>query len=303
MVCALGALSRAATQTDAKPEKQTAKAFATPEEAVEALIQAAGQYDVPALLEIFGVDARNLIATEDPVADKNHAAAFAALARTKKAIIPDPKNSSRATVVVGNDEWPLPVPLLKRKGKWLFDSEAGREEILLRRIGTNELDAIQICRGYVEAQQEYALRAHPDPDVNQYAQRIISTPGTRDGLAWRNEDGNWAGPVGAGVAKAIEEGYSDRAQPYHGYYFKILKRQGPAAPLGDLNFVINGVMIGGFALAAAPAQYRVTGVQTFIVSHDGIVYQRDLGPDTLKVFRNMESYNPDKTWRRTDDEW
>lgn len=139
--------------------------------------------------------------------------------------------------------------------------------------------------------------------MNQYAQRIISSPGKQDGLAWQNPDGTWGGPVGEGAAKALAEGYSERGQPYHGYFFKILKGQGPAAPLGRMNFLVEGAMIGGFGLAAAPADYRVTGVKTFIVSYEGIVYQKDLGPDTLKIFKDMELYNPDSTWKRTDDMW
>jgi hypothetical protein len=172
---------------------------------------------------------------------------------------------------------------------------------LLRRIGENELDAIEICRGFVEAEEEYAEQKHDGASVNQYAQRIISTPGKQDGLAWQNPDGSWAGPVGEGVAKVLEQGYTDRSQPYHGYYFKVLKGQGPAAPLGEIDFVVKGAMIGGFALAAAPAEYRVTGLQTFIVSHSGIVYEKDLGPDTLKVFKSMERFNPDKTWNPIND--
>jgi len=301
-LCGPGAVWQASAQSKQSPGQQTAqKTFATPEEAAAAFVAAADAYDVPALLEILGADGRDLITSEDTVEDKNRAARFAKLANEKLSIIPDPNGKAQSILVVGNDEWPLPIPLVKRNGKWLFDAKAGRTEILYRRIGANELDAIQICRGYVEAQKEYALEKHGS-EINEYAQRIISTPGKRDGLAWRNEDGSWDGPVGEGVAKAIAQGYSDRAQPYHGYYFKILKGQGPAAPLGQMDFVIEGVMVGGFALAAAPAQYRVTGVQTFIVSHDGIVYQKDLGPNTLTIFRNMERYNPDKTWSATDDE-
>jgi len=299
---AVCAVSTPALQTDAK-SGPAGKAFATPEQAATALVEAAEKYDVPALLEIFGADGRDLVVSEDAVEDKNRAAAFAALARAKQSIQVDPKKPSRAVLVVGDADWPFPVPMVKRSGGWVFDSKEGRTEILLRRIGANELDAIQICRGYVEAQHEYALTRRSD-GVNEYAQRLISTPGKRDGLAWKNEDGSWGGPVGEEVARAIEQGYSsDRAKPYHGYYFKILKGQGPAAPLGELDFVVNGAMIGGFALAAAPAQYRVTGIQTFIVSHDGIVYQKDLGPNTLDVFKSMERYNPDKSWRETDDEW
>src|SRR4029077_14912018 len=213
------------------------------------------------------------------------------------------KNPNRAIVTVGNDDFPLAIPVVKNKGKWIFDTKIGREEILNRRIGTNELDTIAICRGYVEAQHEYAQEKHDDAKVNQYAQQVLSTSGKHDGLAWQNPDGSWGGPVGEVVAKALQEGYStERGKPYHGYYFKILKGQGPAAPMGEMDFVIGGAMIGGFALAAAPAEYRVNGVKTFIVGPDGIVYEKDLGPDTLKTFQSMDRYNPDKTWKETDDD-
>jgi hypothetical protein len=155
----------------------------------------------------------------------------------------------------------------------------------------------------VEAQLEYAQTKHDGSEVNQYAQRVISTPGKQDGLVWRNSDGSLGGPISEGIADALQQGYTDKAKPYHGYFFKILKGQGPSAPLGRIDFVVEGAMIGGFALAAAPADYRVTGVKTFIVSYEGVVYQKDLGPDTLKKFKEMELYNPDKTWTRTDDSW
>jgi hypothetical protein len=285
------------------PSQPTQKAFATPKEAVEALIQATENFDVPALKEILGPDGEDLVSSEDPVQDKNNAIAFAVRAREKNDVAIDPKNSKRAIISVGNEDWPLPIPLVNKAGKWIFDTKAGRQEVLFRRIGSNELDAIQICRGYVEAQHEYALEKHDNAEVNQYAQRIISTPGKHDGLAWRNPDGSMGGPVGEGIAKALDQGYTNKSQAYHGYYFKILKGQGPAARLGQIDFVVNGAMIGGFALAAAPAEYRVTGVKTFLVSYDGVVYQKDLGPDTLKIFKDMELYNPDKTWARTDDNW
>ena len=273
--------------------------FRTPDEAARALVQAAGDFDVSALLHILGPESTGLFSSEDPVADKARATAFAALAREKLEVVPYPKGPGREQLLAGNDAWPLPLPIVRKNGQWYFDSKAGRQEILLRRIGENELDAIQICRGFVEAQEEYSLLRHDG--VNQYAQRIISTPGTQDGLAWQNADGSWAGPVGENIAKALTEGYTASVPPYHGYYFKVLKGQGPAAPLGEMEFVIGGVMIGGFALAAAPAEYKVTGVETFIVDHDGIVYQKDLGPETLTIFKKMEKYNPDKTWRVTAD--
>jgi hypothetical protein len=188
------------------------------------------------------------------------------------------------------------MPIVRKSGKWSFDAAAGRRELLYRRIGMNELDAIELCHGYVEAQHEYALQRHDGSSVNQYAQRIISTPGKQDGLAWRNPDGTWGGPVGEKIAQIIEQGYTSKAEPYHGYFFKVLKGQGPAAPLGEMEFVVKGVMIGGFALVAAPAEYGVTGLKTFIVSHDGVVYEKDFGPQTLDAFKSMERFNPDKTW-------
>jgi hypothetical protein len=302
VVCILGIPFHAAQESKQKPEQSAQRAFATPEEAAKALIQAAKTYEVPTLMEILGPDAKDLVSSEDPVKDKNRSVEFAQLAEEKQSVSVDPSNSNRATLSVGNDDWPFPVPLVKRSGKWYYDSKAGRQEILFRRIGENELDAIKICRGFVEAQREYALDTHDGSVVNQYAQQIISTPGKRDGLAWQSADGSWGGPVGEAVAKALAQGYAVNSPPFHGYYFKVLKGQGPAAPLGQMDYVIEGIMIGGFALAAAPAQYRVTGVQTFIVSNDGIVYQKDLGPNTLDIFKTIERYNPDKTWHRTDDE-
>jgi len=279
------------------------KTFATAKEAADALVEAAATFDTPALKEILGPGSEDLVATEDAVQDKNRAAEFVAKAREQSSVTIDPKHPDRAVFLIGNDNWPLPIPIVKRGGKWLFDAKEGRKEVLLRRIGANELDAIEICRGYVEAQQQYAQEKHDGAEVNQYAQRIISTAGKQDGLAWQNSDGSWGGPVAEGVAKALAQGYSNRSQPYHGYFFKILKGQGAAAQLGAMDFIVNGAMIGGFALAAAPADYRVTGVKTFVVSYEGIVYQKDLGPDTLRVFKEMQLYNPDKTWIRTDDSW
>ena len=294
-----------AAKTDAAATPQVKqKEFDTPQQAADALIQVAANFDVVAAKEILGPDSEDLIASEDPVQDKNRAAEFAAKAKEKNSVEIDKKDPKRAILLVGNDDFPLPIPIVKRKGKWSFDTKEGREEILNRRIGANELDAIAICRGFVEAQQEYAQEKHDDSKVNQYAQRIISSPGKHDGLAWQNADGTWGGPVGEEVAKALEQGYSNPSQPrpYHGYYFKVLKGQGPAAPLGQMDFVVKGAMIGGFALAAAPAQYRVTGVQTFIVGANGVVYQKDLGADTLKAFQTMDRYNPDKTWEVTEDD-
>ncbi len=277
--------------------------FASPEKAAAALIQASETFDVPALTKILGPEGEDLVSSEDPVRDKSIAAHFAAEAHEHTSISVDPNNANRATLLVGNDNFPLAIPIVHKNGSWYFDTKAGKQEMLYRRVGTNELDAIQVCRGYVEAQHEYAMTKHDGAEVNQYAQLIISTPGTHNGLVWRNSDGSLGGPIAENIADALQEGYSDKAKPYHGYFFKILKGQGPAAPLGQLNFVVEGAMIGGFALAAAPADYRVTGVKTFIVGYDGVVYQKDLGPDTLKIFQDMELYNPDKSWSPTEDSW
>jgi hypothetical protein len=287
------------------PAQSNQKQFNTPKEAADSLVQAAETFDVAALTEILGPDSKDILSSEDPVSDKNKALAFAAKAKEKTALGTDSKNANRAILTVGKDDFPLPIPIVKDKGKWIFDMKAGRQEVLNRRIGANELDAIAICRGFVEAQNEYAQEKHDDSKVNQYAQRIISTPGKHDGLAWQNSDGMWGGPVGETIAKALEQGYTQKSQPqpFHGYYFKVLKGQGPAAPMGQMDFVVEGAMIGGFALAAAPAQYRVTGVKTFLVGPNGVVYEKNLGPDTLKVFETMDRYNPDKTWKPTDDAW
>jgi hypothetical protein len=266
------------------------------------MILAVKNDDVAGLLEIFGPDGKDFVQTSDDVQDKNSRAKFASMAQEKTHVDLDPQNPNRAILSVGDEDWPTPVPIVKLNGKWHFDSKAGRTEILDRRIGANELTAITICRGYDDAQKQYAEQVHDDSGVNQYAQRIISTSGKQDGLAWQNADGSWGGPIGEAVAKALEEGYVDKHQPFHGYYFKTLKGQGPAAPLGQMNYVVEGAMIGGFALVAVPAEYGVTGVMTFIVSYDGVVYQKDLGPDSLDIVKKMDLYNPDKTWRVTDAE-
>src|SRR4030081_2528770 len=243
------------TKQDATAASQSKqKQFNTPKEAADSLVQAAESFDVAVLTEILGPDSKDILSSEDPVGDKNRAVAFAAKAKEKSTLGTDSKNPNRAILTVGNDDFPVPIPIVRQKGKWTFDTKVGREEILNRRIGTNELDAIAICRGFVEAQEEYAQEKHDDSKVNQYAQRIISAPGKHDGLAWQNPDGTWGGPVGEGVAKALEQGYSKQGQPFHGYYFKVLKGQGPAAPTGQMDFVVRGAMIGGVAPAGGTAQ-------------------------------------------------
>ncbi len=227
-MCALtayGAPQSSQTATATSHPVQTS--FATPKQAADALILAAANYDVPALMGMFGPDGKDIVSSADEVRDKNSAASFAAEAHEKTEVVVDPKNPNRAILSVGNEEWPLPIPIVKKDVKWYFNTKAGLKEILFRRIGTNELVAITICRGYVEAQMDYAEEIDDDSGVNQYAQRNISTPGKQDGLAWKNADGSWGGPIGEGVAKALDEGYEDKGKPYHGYYFKVLKGPGP----------------------------------------------------------------------------
>jgi len=292
-------LSAAAQATPANAQTASAgnvKSFITPQQAKDALIAAAAAFDVGMLQELFGQEAKTVVLSGEDAQDRQRAADFAAMAREKNRVSVDPKTGTRAFVVVGTGDWPFPIPIVKRNGRWSFDTKAGRQEILYRRIGGDELDAIRICRGYVEAQHQYALQPRDGFEVNQYAQRVVSTTGTQDGLAWENADGTWGGPVGGKIAMAIQQGYAS-GQSYHGYFFKILKGQGPSAPLGEMDYVIHGAMIGGFALAAAPAEYGVTGVKTFIVSQDGVVYEKDLGAATQEEFAKMERFDPNRSWK------
>ena len=294
----------AATSATAAVPPAGARAFPTAQAAATALIEAASNFDEPALAAMFGPGGKDLVSTEDPVRDKSYALAFAALAKDGHAVVVSSTNPSRATLQVGHEHWPLPVPLVKVAGQWYFDAKTGHDEVLFRRVGANELDAIEVCRGFVEAQTEYALDLHDDSGVHQYAQRIISSPGKHDGLYWKNADGSDGGPISESVAKAIEEGYAvNKTSAYHGYIFHVLKGQGPAAPLGELDYMIADAMIGGFALIATPAEYGVTGVQTFIVNHSGVVYQKDLGAESVTIAEQITRYNPDKTWSRTNDAW
>jgi hypothetical protein len=279
-----------------------AQLFSTPQEAADALVNAAEKFDETSLIDIFGPKGIDVVFSGEIAQDRDRAEEFAKEAREKKTVSIEPKNGARAFLLVGKEDWPFPVPILKSGAKWHFDAIAGRQELLYRRIGANELDAIEICRGFVEAQEDYAFEKPEGYAPNQYAQRIISTAGKHDGLSWQNSDGTWGGPIGEKIAEAIAEGYGDKNAPYHGYYFRMLTGQGPAAPMGQLDYVIGGAMIGGFALVASPAEYRVTGVNSFIVSQDGVVYQKDLGPRTLDEFKKMERFNPDKTWTPVEDD-
>ena len=289
----------AAFQTPAQP--QGPRTFPTPEAAVQAGIEAVASGPA-ALLALLGPDAKDLVISGDAVEDQKEREDFVRLAREKTRIVKDPGSPGRATVLIGNDEFPAAIPLTQVKnGAWMWDAVEGRYELLLRRVGGNELDTIAVCRGYVEAQLAYAVLDPDKTGVHQYAQRVISTPGKHDGLYWQAEPGGPESPIGEKIARAIAAGYTSKLDPYHGYYYKVLTAQGPSAPLGAMDFMVQGHMIGGFALVAWPANYRVTGVKTFIVGASGIVYERDLGADTAKIASAMTLFDPDKNWVVTND--
>ena len=270
--------------------------FDSAEKAADALVDAAEKFNVTSLIRIVGPQGEDLVLTGEYAQDRERAQEFAAQARKRKQVSVDPKTDTRAYLLVGEQDWPFALPIVKRDGRWSFDAAAGRQELMYRRIGSNELDAIDICEGYVDAQFDFAYRKRQGYEAPHYAQHIISSPGKQDGLAWKNPDGSWGGPIGEKIAEAIEQGYNLKADPYHGYFFKVLKGQGAAAPLGTMDYVVGGVMLGGFALVAAPAEYGETGLKTFMVSHTGVVYEKDLGPDTLQQFQQMERFDPDKSW-------
>jgi hypothetical protein len=300
---AAAALAITCVTSPERPAAQTPgpATFATPEQAVEAVIKAAAT-GAQALLALLGPDGKDLVATGDAVQDQKDRDDFVRLAREKAVVFRDPASPGRATLLIGNDGFPAAIPMVETNGRWLWSSVEGRYEVLVRRIGANELDTIAVCRGYVEAQQEYAAADPQKTGTYQYAQRIISTPGKRDGLYWKNDGTGPESPIGEAIARAIAQGYTSKSEPYRGYFYKVLTAQGAAAPLGAMDFVVRGKMIGGFALVAWPAQYLVTGVQTFIISHDGILYQQDLGPDTTKIASAMTRYDPGKGWVVTEDD-
>jgi len=277
------------------------QAFKTPDEAAAALVKVAKAGDVKALMTVLGPDGEDILSSGDEVADAETRQKFVAAYDAKHQITLESDN--KAIMVIGPEDYPLPIPLLRKDGAWKFDTAAGRDEILARRIGKNELDAVQASLAYVDAQNEYAEKDRTGAGVNTYAQRIISQPGKRDGLYWPTSIGEEASPLGELVAQATRRGYrvGGGRTPFNGYYFKILTKQGAVAPGGEMDYVVNGKMIGGFALVAYPADYGNSGVMTFLVNHAGIVFQKDLGPDTARLAERMTSFNPDRSWQKVSD--
>jgi hypothetical protein len=275
--------------------------FKTPDDAATALFEAAKMQDKSAVLSVLGPKGREVISSGDAVADRSAREKFIAAFDAKHTLTAD---GDQATLVIGNDDWPFPIPLVKKHDKWSFDTAAGLDEILRRRIGRNELSAIQVCLAYVQAQNEYASLDPAGFGPHAYAQRILSSPGKKDGLYWPSAEGEQPSPLGELAAEASAEGYKagETPIPYHGYYYRILKRQGPSAGGGAYDYVVKGKMIGGFALLAYPAQYGNSGIMTFMVNHDGEVLQADLGPRTVEVARKIDAFAPDGTWTKVEAE-
>lgn len=274
------------------------KNFASAEEAVKAAIAAARANNEKDLLAIFGPQAKELMTSGDPVADQQRRAQFLKAYDEKNRLVNEGENT---IIVIGSNDWPFPIPLVKKGEGWVFDTAKGREEILNRRIGQNELDAIQVSLAYVDAQREYAMKDRDGDGLRAYAQKFRSDAGKKNGLYWEAKAGEEQSPLGPLAARARSEGYgqnkpADKPVPYRGYYYRILTAQGKDAPGGAYSYIVKGKMIGGFALVAYPAEYGNSGVMSFIVNHGGKVFQKDLGKSTATVATAMKEYNPDKTW-------
>ncbi len=275
-----------------------AKTFASPQDAGKALYEAVKADDKPAILAVLGQSASSIITSGDAVQDKNNADTF--LKRFEQMNRWEKEVGGNQVLYLGADNWPFPFPVKKNAaGQWYFATKAGVDEILYRRIGRNEIAAIRVCNALVDGQQEYFQQTHDGDAVQQYAQRFISEEGKQNGLYWKVAEGQPQSPIGPLVAYAAGEGYGgkhDTPQPFHGYYFRILTGQGANAIGGAKSYLVDGKMTGGFAFVAYPAEYRNSGVMTFLVDQSGIVYQKDLGPKTADIAKAMTTYNPDKTW-------
>jgi hypothetical protein len=275
------------------------QSFKSADEAAAALATAAKAGDRAAVLTVLGNDADDIVSSGDDVADKSIRERFIQAYDEKHEI--EKHGDDQAMLVIGNDNFPFPIPLVRKSDAWQFDTAAGRQEILFRRVGENELDAIQVSLAYVDAQDEYAARDHGS-GAGVYAQRAVSRPGQKDGLYWPASAGEEQSPLGELAAEATQQGYRVEGghQPFHGYYYKILTRQGPHAPGGALDYVVNGRMIGGFALVAYPAEYGNSGVMTFVVNHEGTVFQKDLGPHTADLAAKITAFDPDSSWTKVE---
>jgi hypothetical protein len=277
------------------------KTFAAPEDAVVAMVNAAKADNTNELRALFGADGEKLLASGDPVMDQRSREVFLVAYAEHAGLMT--ASDTRRILYIGNEDWPFPIPLVKEKQTWRFDTAAGVQEILFRRIGRNELTTIRVCQVYVEAQQEYAASAHDGKTVGLYAQKIASTLGKHDGLYWKSEDPEQLSPLGEFAAEAASEGYhptEGQPRPFHGYFFRILTSEGKSAGRGARSYIVNGEMRDGFALLAHPALYGSSGVMSFMVNQDGRVYQRDLGPQTATVAVKITRFNPDSGWKQVE---
>lgn len=279
---------------------QAQQRFKTPEEAVEALVRAARSGDSKSVVSILGPGSQELVSSGDPVEDAEVRKEYLAAYDAGHRIVSEPGKPS--VLVIGPDNWPFPIPMVQRDGQWIFDVPAGREEVLARRIGRNELSTMKAMLAFWDAQQDYADMNKSKSGQAIYAQRIVSSPGKKDGLYWPTSGNEPPSPLGEAVAAATQRGYRPGAgEPYHGYRYKILLRQGPAAPGGAVDYIVKGDMIGGFAAVAYPAEYGNSGIMTFIINHEGDIYEKDLGEGTARTASQMTSFNPDHTWRKVVD--
>ncbi len=280
---------------------QQQMSFPSPEDAVNSLVKAVQAKDKAALNLIFGSAGKEL-RSGDEVQDDSELKELSGHLSENASLVKE--SETRAVLHVGRENWPFPIPIAKDRDRWFFDTEAGQEEILNRRIGENELTAILVCKSYVRAQREYVLKDWDGDGVLAYAQKLRSDPGRRNGLYWKAAKGEAMSPLGELLAKARMEGYrkkkaafkGEKPEPFHGYYFKILTRQGRSAPGGKYSYIINGNMVGGFALVAFPSNWGKSGIMTFVVNQQGKVYQKNLGPNTLKIAQQMKTYRPNETW-------
>jgi Protein of unknown function (DUF2950) len=280
------------------------KTFVSPAQAVQALVQAAADGNQEEMLAVLGDDGKDLVYSGDPVQDKSGMESFVKSYQTKHSIVA--QDSNTRVLRVGASDWELPIPIVNDGGKWRFDTAAGRQELLYRRIGHNELGAIAACRGYIDAQKDYASVGHDGLPAGIYAQKFLSSPGKQDGLYWDTAEDDPPSPAGPLLAQAGDEGYATGAkgvkgQPYHGYFYHVLKAQGAAAKGGAKSYLTDGKLTEGVAMVAFPAQYKVSGVMTFIINQRGIVYQKDLGEKTAEIATTMTEYNPDSTWKKVTD--
>jgi hypothetical protein len=299
----IAAVMLAGFYQSAFPADAKQKSFKSPEEAVRALVDAVKRNDIKELLMIFGPAGKELFSSGDEVADKAWRDRFVKAYEEMNKLVSE--NDKKTILHVGNGNWPYPIPVVKEGENWFFDTKAGKEEILNRRIGRNELNAIQVCLAYVDAQREYILKDRDEDKLLEYAQKLVSKKGQKNGLYWEAKEGEERSPLGPLIAKAAAEGYTGkrllgRRNAYHGYHYKILKSQGKNARGGEYDYVVKGKMIGGFALVAYPDEYGNSGVMTLIVNQDGVVYQSNLGKDTEKIARAMKKFDPDETWKKVE---